>query len=245
MCNLYSLTTNIEAIREIVREFDVAHDIGNFAPQTSIYPDFLAPIIRNRDGLRELTKVRWGMPSPNFVQVQAATKRAKAIEKKEGRALSKEEFKQLLADEPDRGVTNVRNLDSAHWKKWFDPKFRCVVPFTSFSEFNKDAGGDIWFAFDVDRPVAFFAGLWAPQWTGKRSLKGERITSDLFAFLTTDPNKEVKAIHPKAMPVILRTAEEVEIWMTAPWAEAQKLVKPLPNGALEIVARGAKKDPED
>jgi hypothetical protein len=38
----------------------------------------------------------------------------------------------------------------------------------------------------------------------------------LFAFLTTDPNSEVGAIHPKAMPVILRTMEETDIWMTEP-----------------------------
>jgi putative SOS response-associated peptidase YedK len=40
-------------------------------------------------------------------------------------------------------------------------------------------------------------------------------TNDLFAFLITEPNAEVGAIHPKAMPVIL-TPEEVETWITAP-----------------------------
>ena len=30
-------------------------------------------------------------------------------------------------------------------------------------------------------------------------------TNDVFAFLTTDPNAEVGAVHPKAMPVILMT----------------------------------------
>jgi hypothetical protein len=28
-----------------------------------------------------------------------------------------------------------------------------VVPFNSFSEFNKTEGGDIWFALDESRPV--------------------------------------------------------------------------------------------
>ena len=66
--------------------------------------------------------------------------------------------------------------------------------------------------------------------------------NDLFAFLTTEPNKEVAAIHPKAMPVILTNQDEIDLWMTAPTAEALKLQRPLPNGSLQIVARGSKKD---
>ena len=42
-------------------------------------------------------------------------------------------------------------------------------------EFNKGAGGDIWFAFDEERPLAFFAGLWVPQWTSVRKVKGRRV----------------------------------------------------------------------
>jgi putative SOS response-associated peptidase YedK len=44
------------------------------------------------------------------------------------------------------------------------------------------------------------------------------------------------------MPVILTTAEEIETWMTAPAQEALKLQRPLPDGALRIVARGEKLD---
>jgi putative SOS response-associated peptidase YedK len=54
-------------------------------------------------------------------------------------------------------------------------------------------------------------------------VKEGETTNDLFAFLTTEPNKEVGAIHPKAMLVILRTAEEIETWMTAQTEEALKL----------------------
>ena len=68
-------------------------------------------------------------------------------------------------------------------------------------------------------------------------------TNDLFAFLTTEPNSEVGAIHPKAMPVILTTSAEVETWMTGSSDEALKLQRPLLDGTLKIVARGVKEDP--
>jgi putative SOS response-associated peptidase YedK len=45
-------------------------------------------------------------------------------------------FKELLRLEPDSGVTTIRNTSSRHWQRWLGPDNRCLVPFTSFSEYD-------------------------------------------------------------------------------------------------------------
>jgi putative SOS response-associated peptidase YedK len=237
MCNLYSMTKSQAAIRELTRAM---HDrTGNLPPLPGIYPDYLAPIVRNEaNGVRELVMARWGMPSSHQALFVATKKRAQKLEAKG----ASYDFKELLRMEPDGGTTNIRNLKSKHWQRWLGIENRCLVPFTSFSEFNKAQGGNVWFAFDVSRPLAFFAGVHVRQWTSVRKVKEGETTSDLFAFLTTEPNSVVAPIHPKAMPVILTTEAERETWMTAPIVHALKLQRPLTGDQLQIVARGEKED---
>jgi putative SOS response-associated peptidase YedK len=236
MCNLYSITTSQAAILAFTRA--LRDHAGNLPPLPGIFPDYQAPVVRNApDGVRELAMLRWGMPSSSKALLDGASKRADKL-----RAKGKEvDFKELLRMEPDGGVTNIRNTSSKHWTRWLGVEHRCVVPFTSFSEFNKVEGGDIWFALDESRPLACFAGIWT-NWTSVRKVKEGETTNYLFGFLTTEPNAEVGAVHPNAMPVILTTPAEIEQWMTAPVGGALQLQRPLPDGVLKIVARGEKED---
>ncbi|WP_374189948.1 SOS response-associated peptidase [Rhizobium rhizogenes] len=228
------MTTNQESIRQITRA--MIDSTGNLEPELDIYPDRFGPIVRNTPAGRELVKVRWGLPSSKEALFQAAKKRAEKL-----RAKGKDvDFDELLRMEPDGGTTNVRNLASKHWKRWFGEENRCVVPFTRFAEPDyRDTGGgrvpNAWFAGAADEPLLFFAGIWVPQWTSVRKIKEGEITIDLYGFLTTDANDFMKPIHKKAMPVILRNQDEVETWLTAPWEEASKLAKPLPNDALVLL----------
>jgi putative SOS response-associated peptidase YedK len=240
MCNLYSITKSQTAILEFTRA--MKDTTGNLPLLPGIFPDYKAPVVANKGGIRELCMMRWGMPSSSKALMEATGKRADKF-----RAKGKQvDFNELLRMEPDSGVTNIRNTSSKHWTHWtrgLGVENRCVVPFTSFSEFNKAEGGDIWFALDETRPMAVFAGIWV-NWTSVRKVKEGETTNDLFGFLTTDPNDVIGPIHPKAMPVILTTAEEIEAWLSASADEALKLQRPLGEGVLKIVARGEKKDGE-
>jgi putative SOS response-associated peptidase YedK len=215
MCNLYSMTKTQDAMRALFR---VSKDLaGNLPPMPGIFPDYPAPIVRTADGARELTTARWGMPSPAFALKGRAT---------------------------DPGVTNVRNTSSPHWRRWLGPANRCIVPFTSFSEYETGPDGKkapVWFALGEARPLACFAGIWT-NWTSFRKTKEGEVTCDLFAFLTTEANAEVAPIHPKAMPVILTEENEIDAWLNAPTPVALELQRPLANGRLQIVARGERQD---
>jgi putative SOS response-associated peptidase YedK len=135
----------------------------------------------------------------------------------------------------DCGVTNIRNVNSAHWRAWLKPEFRCLVPVTSFSEPtdapNPATGKEdwVWFAISEERPLFAFAGIWC-TWNGIRGTKKNLVDGkhQLFGFL-----------HSKAMPAIFMGAA-CDVWLRALIEEALALQKPAPNDLLRTVTGGDK-----
>ena len=215
MCNLYSVTSTQQAIRDLVRAMrDTA---GNVPPLPAVFPDQMAPVVRTaKDGVRELAMMRWGFPPPTHVTGGA--------------------------------VTNIRNTTSSWWRPWLTkPEYRCLVPVTSFCEYDHRGHKPVptWFAQNAARAPFCFAGIWR-GWEGTRGTKAAPVTGwhQVFAFLTTEPNALIAPVHPKAMPVLLLDEAARETWLKGSLDEALQLQRPASVDALQIVATGAKQDGE-
>jgi putative SOS response-associated peptidase YedK len=89
---------------------------------------------------------------------------------------------------------------------------------TQFCEWEGEKGAKrkVWFGLREDAdPLFAFAGLWRPGEGGVAYM----------AFLTCEPNTIVGAVHPKAMPVMLRP-QDFPRWLGSEAASACELAVP-------------------
>ncbi|MCA1653504.1 MAG: SOS response-associated peptidase [Sphingomicrobium sp.] len=137
-----------------------------------------------------------------------------------------------LAAAKSRPVTNVRNLDSPFWRGALNrADRRCLVPVTRFCEWTAEADpltrrkSKVWFGLHDDAdPLFAFAGVWRPG--------PER---PYMALLTCEPNSIVGAVHPKAMPVMLRR-EDMDRWLDHERVSACELARAYDDGAMRRLA---------
>jgi putative SOS response-associated peptidase YedK len=148
MCNLYSITTNQEAIIRLFRK--VNRYVGNLAPMPGVFPDYPAPVIRNTDEGegRELAMMRWGMPPPP-----------------------------RTGGPPVTNIRNTSSLHWRMWLKPENRclvpanSFAEYAPETNPETKKKDV---VWFALNEDRPLFAFAGIWT-EFRGDRGTKSKPI----------------------------------------------------------------------
>ena len=129
-----------------------------------------------------------------------------------------------------RPVTNVRNLASPFWRSALgSPERRCIVPVTRFCEWTGEVGAKrkVWFGMHEEHvPLFAFAGVWRPGEGGP-----------FMAFLTCDSNATVGAVHPTAMPVMLRPGQASD-WLDGTYEDACALAIPFADGDMRIIDQG-------
>ncbi|MBS0240352.1 MAG: SOS response-associated peptidase family protein [Proteobacteria bacterium] len=219
MCNLYSQTRNVEAIRRLFRISD--NRATRIHPQPAIFPGWNAPVVRRADdGERELVTMSWGFVLP---QDGKAPRRV-------------------------TNVRDDKLLTSKFWRPSFDAR-RCLVPASSYCEPNTEKPAKwFWFAVngeleeDRERRVFAFPGVWR-RWKGPVKKDGPALELDVYAFLTTTPNALTESINHERMPVLLSEEQDFETWLTGSTENAFALARSFEPSAMRIVQSG--KDKED
>lgn len=122
---------------------------GNLPPMPGVFPDYLAPIVRNApDGVRELMLARWGKPgSPQF------------------------------GGAPITNIRNTKSPHLRAWLKPESRCIVPLNSFCEYAD-TTPRKTPTWFALNDDRPLAFFAGIWT-SWHGKRGTKADPLKASI------------------------------------------------------------------
>jgi putative SOS response-associated peptidase YedK len=172
------------------RRFNVANYVSKLPPRYNVYPSQDMPVVvQDPEGNNRAELMVWGL-IPHWSR------------------------------EPV-GIINAKSETVAVKPSFKGPfrKSRCLIPATSFFEWQQTPRGKVPYCFKLksrsqDHPLFAFAGIY-DTWINAQGLpvKG-------FAILTCHPNHVAAPIHDR-MPVILR-AEEEKVWLN-PHSELRTL----------------------
>src|SRR5262249_17819679 len=113
-----------------------------------------------------------------------------------------------------------------------------------FCEPNGDVKPATWHWFALrgsdDRPMFAFPGIWR-RYQGPIKKDGPNVDIEVYAFLTTTPNKLVATINHERMPVLLTREEEFAGGLRGPPHTSFELAKEYLPGKRRIVRGGLKK----
>lgn len=138
------------------------------------------------------------------------------------RTLGKDLVKELINTRADKAF-------GGFWKRTV-LNHRCLIPATGFYEWRRTADGKVpYFIHPKDIGLYSFAGIY-DIW---HDPEGHDVK--VYSIITTDANKEMKAVHDR-MPVILRPEDE-EAWVSPSNDTPDslgRLLFPFEDGGLEI-----------
>ncbi len=206
MCGRYSLTTPMEAVRQL---FDFP-ERPNLAMRVNIAPSQdVAAVRRGEEGVgqgsgtgRHFVWLRWGL-IPSW------------------------------AKEPGIGnrMINARAETLAE-KPAFRAAFRrrrCLIPADGFYEWQTERGRKQPYRIALASGAPFaFAGLWE-RWEGPKGGVGAEGAVESCTIVTTEANARLRTLHHR-MPVIL-APEAYDLWLdpATPGAQVQALLRPAPS----------------
>ena len=83
-----------------------------------------------------------------------------------------------------------------------------------------------------------FPGVWT-RYRGPLKKNGEKVDQEVFAFMTTEPNKLTTSINHERMPVLLSDPADFETWLSASTEDAFKLARSYAADQMRIVQSGS------
>lgn len=210
MCNLYSMTMPLDAVRHM---FDVEPDradVGNLEPLRAIFPKYEAPVVTAADGGRALVRASWGFLTPNK-------------SKKTGKWLKPNAWNNTRDDK-------VRSAPL--WRDSFETR-RCLVPATAYAEATGRNPATYHWASVKDVEGFAFAGIWKHQ---VGTLGETEVDATVYSIMTASPNSFAAQYHTR-MPVIL-AQENYEAWLQGSSSEAYGLLGGIPADLMQLIGEG-------